>query len=684
MERKLRNVLKIAKKLNPQKSNKVLFLSGLFAFLFLVFPSGKVYSQLDCEAIDAGPDVTVDCGEQNVLLEASVMVYLNAQTTSYVIAEPDCPLPPISGGDPTNLTIDDVWSGVIDIPFEFSYFGNDYGELVVGANGQISFDTSLAGDYNGWGINPGDLLPMTSANFPLNTIYGAFHDMNPATNPQPDRINYFVSGTAPFRTFVLNFNEVPHFSCSDLSTTQQIVLYETLNIIEINLIDKPICSGWNDGLATMGIMGNNVGEFAVEDSRNTGVWEATDETWRFIPDGDVEVVTTIEWTDENGTVLGDQFDITVSPAQTTTYTFSITYEYPDGTTTTGSDTVTVTVDGPSFTVDLGSDQFLCDETSYEIVSEIVGADPQDATYEWFLDGVSLGVDAPNYTATTSGEYMVEATILNCTNSDTVIVELNESPIIELGDNFETCFENQIFLNAAPANYDLSDATFQWTLNGNTLPDTGHEIEAMEYGTYGVTVFAAGCTAQDEITISPRGDLIVSLSAPPSSCTEEVITITASTEEEGVAYTWYVNGDELPGETSASIEVTTPSEASNMPEVYKVEITKGDCYGSAEIEIYSLKCGITQGISPGGSIGQNDNLDLEFIANRTGIEKIQIFNRSGSLVYEKQNYVNEWEGQSMDGHELPTGTYFYTINFSVEDPEFGSETNGWIYINRAAN
>jgi len=31
-------------------------------------------------------------------------------------------------------------------------------------------------------------------------------------------------------------------------------------------------------------------------------------------------------------------------------------------------------------------------------------------------------------------------------------------------------------------------------------------------------------------------------------------------------------------------------------------------------------------------------------------------------FEAINYVNEWQGQDKNGNELPTGTYFYVIDF----------------------
>lgn len=91
------------------------------------------------------------------------------------------------------------------------------------------------------------------------------------------------------------------------------------------------------------------------------------------------------------------------------------------------------------------------------------------------------------------------------------------------------------------------------------------------------------------------------------------------------------------------------------------------------ELQTGNCIIPQGISPSVSPGFNDNFDLRNFA----VTKIEIFNRNGTLVYAKDNYTNEWEGQTNDGEELPVGTYFYTMIY-----EGGSKSRtGWVYISK---
>ena len=82
------------------------------------------------------------------------------------------------------------------------------------------------------------------------------------------------------------------------------------------------------------------------------------------------------------------------------------------------------------------------------------------------------------------------------------------------------------------------------------------------------------------------------------------------------------------------------------------------------------CVIAQGISPNND-GYNDLFDL----SSYNVSSLKVFNRNGTLVYSKINYINEWRGQSNDGHLLPVGTYFYIMNYDENKTKVD-----WIYLN----
>ena len=110
--------------------------------------------------------------------------------------------------------------------------------------------------------------------------------------------------------------------------------------------------------------------------------------------------------------------------------------------------------------------------------------------------------------------------------------------------------------------------------------------------------------------------------------------------------------------------------------YSAEITFSatGCVNTVSQFVMELEsCVIPEGISPGVTPGFNDSFDL----SSYDVTRLEIFNRNGTLVYSKDNYSNEWVGQTNSGEELPVGTYFYTMIY-----EGGAKKrSAWIYINR---
>jgi gliding motility-associated-like protein len=135
-----------------------------------------------------------------------------------------------------------------------------------------------------------------------------------------------------------------------------------------------------------------------------------------------------------------------------------------------------------------------------------------------------------------------------------------------------------------------------------------------------------------------------------------------------SYAWTKDG--LPVASVAGTPNTVIATATGF---YKVSITTADgCISeSGTINVPSITCQIQRGISPNNDT-QNDDFDLSTL----NVEKLEIFNRYGTEVYNLENYTKEWHGQSSGGLELPDGTYFYVIHIANASP-----ITGWVYINR---
>jgi gliding motility-associated-like protein len=138
----------------------------------------------------------------------------------------------------------------------------------------------------------------------------------------------------------------------------------------------------------------------------------------------------------------------------------------------------------------------------------------------------------------------------------------------------------------------------------------------------------------------------------------------------VSVNWFLDGVQISGANGLTLDTVL------VQGDYSAEITFNatGCVNTITTFVMELEsCVIPQGISPGVSPGFNDTFDL----SSYDVTKLEIFNRNGTLVYSKNNYTNEWAGQTNDGEELPVGTYFYTMEY-----EGGTKKrSAWIYINR---
>ncbi|MEL6810477.1 MAG: gliding motility-associated C-terminal domain-containing protein [Bacteroidota bacterium] len=394
----------------------------IFSFVFLYTQNSNAQGPGSL-FVDAGPDVTIPCGGTGCVdITADFLQTFETIDDTYTI-DPVVYAPPFPFNglaNSLNPDIDDAWSVVETLPFDFCYFQNIETQFQVGSNGVIRFDVDAGDTSNGWQFTE-DLPNNTNETLGEANVFTPGHDIDPSVSTT-EEIGYEVLGEAPNRVLVVAYYEVPMFSatCNALLATQMVVFYEFSNVIEIYVQDKPSCPTWNDGNATMGIQ-NNDGDIAfVPAGRNTSdsPWTATEEAWRFTPAGDATYV--FEWLDGDGNTIGTDPTINVCPSTPEIYTAKVTYTNCNGDVVILTDEVLVTPEA-EFTLDLGGDQVFCDTPEYEIVPTLTG-DITGATYLW-----STGETTPTITVSTTDTYSVEVTVDSCTLTDDVEITFLTSP-----------------------------------------------------------------------------------------------------------------------------------------------------------------------------------------------------------------------------------------------------------------
>ena len=460
-------------------------LSGLLS----LFLSLQVQAQAPgCPNIVAGPPITLQCTDSCTQLSSTFLA--TGETTSYGVSSiPYAPPYPYGLGTPTSVGDDDIYSGLINIPFTFCFFGNTYNQLVIGSNGVISFDASLAGGYNPYSFSNSTPSP----SLPTNSIMGIYHDIDPSVC---GAIRYANLGSYPCRTFVVNFDNVCHFSCNNLVSRHQIVIYESTNAIEVYVESKPTCASWNSGNALIGIQ-NAAGNVAYNPpNRNTGPWTVnTPEAWRFLPNGTPNY--SIEWTDQSGTVVGSGGSVQVCPTANEVYTAEITYTNCDGSVVVDTDNQAV-----NFTSNLTLNTVLvdtsdCGQSNGSAQASVVSGG--GGAVQWLWDNGETTALAVNLSA---GFHCVTATDASgCSDSSCVFIPVRGPFIDSMTSSPDTCVAG---VGSATVNFNggLAPITFQWD---DPLGQTVPTAVGLSPGFYELTLTdAAGCVLIDTAEVLPLG------------------------------------------------------------------------------------------------------------------------------------------------------------------------------------
>ena len=464
---------------------KILFLILSLPYLLFGQAPGCPNIQVDNE--------TVTCDAPCVDLIATFLE--TGATTEYEVDSIEYNPPyPFDGGTIAFLGTDDFFTDIITVPFDFCFYGNTYNQLVIGANGLITFDISLATQSSGYAFSASIPSAPTLVNPYENSINGAFLDIDPSIGGD---INYATLGTAPCRTFVVNFNEVPSFSCNDLLVTQQIVIYETTNAIEVYIQDKPTCTTWNSGNAVIGIQNIGATQGLCPPNRNTGSWAASQEAWRFTPSGTPNYI--VEWFDINGNslLLGDTLNICTQTQEN--YTAEITYTNCNGSSVTESITSTVFIDGTAGQIDnLG----LVDTIESCISPVTINAGAQFDSYQW-----NTGDTTQSITAYNSGNFILEATQSGCNGDDTVYVSIVNANILE--NDTTICNLESLTLNLEETNTIILWSTNETNENIIVSPSQSNE--------YWVEISDGITTCRDSIQININQLPSVSFNGPDEIC-----------------------------------------------------------------------------------------------------------------------------------------------------------------------
>jgi gliding motility-associated-like protein len=501
----------------------------LFAFLFLATRS---FSQFPgCPSVDVGNDTSLTCTQNCVDLTATA--FQTGLTTSYT-ASSIPHNPPIAynaaGGTAVSVGLDDVWSPPIIIPFNFCYYGSNYNVINVGSNGSIRLGNGTpAGSFQTYVItNPCPHPSLVDG----GNIFGVYHDIDPTVS---GNVKWHILGTAPCRIFVVSFNNIGHFDCTDLRSTSMIVLYETTNVIDVYVQEKETCTSWNSGFAIIGIQNQNGSAGLTAPGRNANaMWTiSSPEAWRFTPSGPTNY--TINWFD-GATQVGTGETINVCPTTTTTYTAVCTYTMCNGSTVVETDQINVNVSGfPNAGQD--SSISVCQQAPPINLFPLLGSGVSpNGTWKNNLGQV---ITMPYVPATMDpGIYTYSVDSNGC-------VATAEITVTEINTTVSTSVTN---LSCIGANDGSVSVTYTngttYSLNGAAFVPTSASpfvINNLSPGTYTLQINGTiGCSATTNFTITEPSPLQITFVSPDQTICPGVQTSLSATATGGSSayiFTW---------------------------------------------------------------------------------------------------------------------------------------------------
>ena len=363
------------------------------------------------------------------------------------------------------------------------------------------------------------------------------------------------------------------------------------------------------------------------------------------------------------------------------------------------------------TFSLGDDQVICDGDS--TVLSVSRSFP-DLTWSVPNMGDFLTIELEDI-------YWAEAEINGCVFRDSVLVEVQELPIVDLGPDTSVCQGAMITLDATN-----EGATYLWSTNETTptitpaltgsgtalqvqvdirgcvtiddinistmetpqfslredeticdnetvtlevdnpngrwdiewnTGETTDEIEVSEGGTFTATATIDGCSSSDEFVLDVQPLPVFDLGDDFSKCEE--LTAQLSVDRNDVSVVW------SDGTTGNQLIVSQPGTIS------AIATTSLGCQFEDEIEVSNRECVAFSIYVPNAFSPNQDGRNDLFIASvPEGIflseYELQIFDRFGGKVFETFDINIGWDGSGLGFQSLQPGVYAYAIRVRYSD------------------
>lgn len=306
------------------------------------------------------------------------------------------------------------------------------------------------------------------------------------------------------------------------------------------------------------------------------------------------------------------------------------------------------------------------------------------TYNWFreVNGTitPVGDGGPTLTVTEEGDYFARINYGSCTPgslANSNIVTITEATNGQISTNIVSSLGNPFCPDNGPTTLtSISGNSYQW-FKDNELIDgaTNQSLQTEESGEYEVLIDLGGCTATASFTlISQLFESSINVAAENFIDEGDILTVIVTDNADAPTYEWYFNNTLIAGETTNTLQATEFGS-------YRVVISQTvGCEVSVEylftieedIDLFPDVSEIPNIISPNGdNINDTWIIPTEYVSGTD--TDIRIFSSQGKLVFETNDYQNNWPVETLQLTSV-NEVYYYIIT-----PQNGGERKGSITV-----
>jgi len=339
-------------------------------------------------------------------------------------------------------------------------------------------------------------------------------------------------------------------------------------------------------------------------------------------------------------------EISVSPTTTTSY-----YVTVSNGSCSDYDTVEVAVT-PLPTIDItASNTQICEGDTVTLTAST------NASYLWNTGDTTQTI-IQNITANAS--YSVTVNNNGCENSNSISINVSQMPTSALSSKqiCEGDTTNLFVSNNTSYTYFWTDSLNNIDLSTPNNPTVYPNSTSMYY----VTVINGACSITDSANVEVHNKPQVSILQNDTTITENTSINLNSSVDTATTILW--TPDNYLSSNNIANPVATPLE--NVTYYINVSNEFG-CLATDSVKIFVIKDDtehplIVYNTFTPNNDGTNDFFyieNIEYFADNY----LVIYNRDGHIVYETDNYQNNWEGKYY-GNDLPAATYYYVLKLNV--------------------